>query len=151
MNKLKEKIFAFLLKRQPARKVSMPAWKESKHIAILSQQADVQDIVKSLTQQGKEVSVFTTPEAKEICWLTDRPKSQVRETLMAKQYDVLIDLTQTTSLTMQYMAMYIRANFKTGRYVREGIHDLTIDTAPQAKPNYLFEQIIRYIEMFGKK
>lgn len=151
MNKLKEKIFAFILKRQPARRVSMPAWKESKQIAILSQQSDIQDIVKLLTQQGKEVSVFTMPEAKEICWLTDRPKSKVREILMSKQYDILIDLTQETSITMQYMAMYIQSNFKTGRYVREGIHDLTIDTAPQAKPNYLFEQIMRYIEMFGKK
>ena len=47
--------------------------------------------------------------------------------------------------------MYIQASFKTGRYVRDGIHDLTIDTAAQAKPHYLFEQIMRYIEMFGGK
>jgi hypothetical protein len=31
--------------------------------------------------------------------------------------------------------------------MREGIHDLTIDTPPQAAPDYLFEQILRYIEM----
>jgi pyridoxine 5'-phosphate synthase PdxJ len=151
MNKLKEKIFAFILKHQPTRQVNMPIWKNSKSIAILSQQANIDDIIKLLSQQGKEVSVFTMPEAKDICWLTDRPKSQVRDALTAKQYDILIDLTQNTSLTMQYMAMYIKASYKTGRYVRDGIHDLTIDTAAQAKPHYLFEQIMRYIEMFGGK
>ena len=70
---------------------------------------------------------------------------------MARKFDVLIDLTQTASLTMQYMALDIRADFKVGRFLREGIHDLTIDTAPQEAPDYLFEQIIKYIEMFGRK
>ena len=49
------------------------------------------------------------------------------------------------------MALDIRADFKVGRFLREGIHDLTIDTAPQEAPDYLFEQIIKYIEMFGRK
>jgi hypothetical protein len=51
---------------------------------------------------------------------------------------------------MQYMAMDIQANFKVGRFIREGIHDLTIDTAPQEAPDYLFEQMMKYIEMFGR-
>jgi hypothetical protein len=45
------------------------------------------------------------------------------------------------------MGMAIRADFKVGRFMREGIHDLTIDTPSQAAPDYLFEQILRYIEM----
>jgi hypothetical protein len=52
---------------------------------------------------------------------------------------------------MQYMARDIQADFKVGRFIREGIHDLTIDTAPQEAPDYLFEQIMKYIEMFGRQ
>ena len=49
------------------------------------------------------------------------------------------------------MAMYIRTDFKVGRFIREGIHDLTINTPPQAAPDFLLEQIIRYINMFSQK
>ena len=99
----------------------------------------------------KEVVLFTMPDKKDICWLTQRPKSELREDLMARHFDVLIDLTQQPSLTMQYIAMYIRTDFKVGRFMREGIHDLTIDTPPQAAPDFLLEQIIRYINMFSQK
>ena len=149
MNKLKEKIFAFILKRQANRQVSMPAWKKAKTIAILAQNDNIPHIIQDLQKQGKEVVVFTMPTKKEICWLTDRPKSIIREKLTARKFDILIDLNQSDSLTMQYMAMYIQASFKTGRYLRDGIHDLTINTAAQDKPDYLYQQIMRYIEMFG--
>ena len=104
-----------------------------------------------IEETKKEVVLFTMPDKKDICWLTQRPKSKLREDLMARHFDVLIDLTQQPSLTMQYMAMYIRTDFKVGRFMREGIHDLTIDTPPQAAPDFLLEQIIRYINMFSQK
>ena len=100
---------------------------------------------------GKEVVVFTLPNQKQISWLTERPKSEIRELVMARHFDVLIDLTQHPSLTMQYMAMYVRADFKVGRHTREGIYDMTIDTPAQETPDYLFEQIIKYINMFSQK
>jgi ribosome-associated heat shock protein Hsp15 len=82
---------------------------------------------------------------------TGRPtKKDIREILIARQFDLLIDLTQQPSLTMQYMAMDIQADFKVGRFIHEGIHDMTIDTAPQEAPDYLFEQIVKYIKMFGR-
>ena len=83
--------------------------------------------------------------------LTERPKKEIREFISARKFDVLIDLTQEPSRTMKYMAMDIRADFKVGRFIQEGIHDLTIDTPSQATPDYLFEQIVKYIEMFGGK
>ena len=98
---------------------------------------------------GKEVVVFTLPYQKQISWLTERPKSEIREQVMARHFDVLIDLTQHSSLTMQYMAMDIQADFKTGLHKREGIMDMAIETPPQETPDYLFEQILRYIQMIG--
>ena len=151
MNELREKIFAWILKRQPARKVVMPQWNEIRRVVVLYPNGNIQHIIKQIENSAKEVVQFTLPDKKDINWLTKRPNSDVREQIMARHFDLLIYLTQQPSLTMQYMAMYIRADFKVGRFMREGIYDLTIDTPPQAAPDYLFEQIIRYINMFSQK
>lgn len=151
MKALREKIFAWRLKRQAIRNVVMPNWEKVRNIAILYPNNNIPHIIHQIETSDKDVVLFTMPDTKHINWFTERPKAEVRELLMARKFDVLIDLTQTPSLTMQYMALDIRADFKVGRFLREGIHDLTIDTAPQEAPDYLFEQIIKYIEMFGRK
>lgn len=151
MNKLQEKIFEFVLKRQPARSVVMPDWKKTRNIAVLYSNNNISNIMSQLSSSGKNVTLICPPDKKGICWLSERPKKQIREQLKTKQYDLLIDLTQESSLTMQYMAMYINAKFKTGRHTREGIYDLSIDTKAQETPDFLYEQIVHYIKMFTKK
>lgn len=151
MNKLRENIFVWILKRQIKRKVVMPQWEKIRSIAILYPNDNIPHIIKQIEQQNKEVVLFTLPDKKDICWLTERPKAIIRDAISARQYDLLIDLTQAPSLTMQYMALYIKADFKVGRYMREDIHDLTINTPSQAAPDFLFEQILRYIHMFTQK
>ena len=150
MNKLREKIFAWILKRQATRRVVMPQWDTLRTVAVLYPNDNIQHIIKQIEKDEKEVVVFTLPDKKQIDWITERPKKDIREILIARQFDLLIDLTQQPSLTMQYMAMDIQADFKVGRFIREGIHDLTIDTAPQEAPDYLFEQIVKYIKVFGR-
>ena len=151
MNKLREKIFAWLQKRQAARQIIMPQWDHIRSVVILYHNDNIQHIIKQIQAQDKDVVLFTMPDKKDVCWLTERPKTDIIESITARKYDILIDLTQEPSRTLQYMAMYIRADFKVGRFIREGIHDLTIDTPPQAAPDYLLEQILRYIDMFGIK
>lgn len=151
MNELREKIFAWMLKRQAARQVIMPQWDTVRSVAVLYTNDNIQHIIKQIEQADKEVVLFTLPDKKQINWLTERPKAEERELLVARRFDVLIDLTQTPSRTMQYMAMDIRADFKVGRFIREGIHDMTIDTVSQETPDFLFEQIIKYIKMFSQK
>ena len=151
MMNIKEKIFKFVLKRQPARKVSIPNWEKVRTIAILYNHEDIPHIINQLDKQGKEVVLFTLPSPKEISWLTDRPKKDIRELIRARHFDVLIDLTQEHSLTTLYMALDIQADFKTGLYKREGIIDMAIETPPQETPDYLFEQILRYIQMIGRR
>ena len=150
MNKLREKIFAWILKRQATRRVVMPQWDTLRTVAVLYPNNNIQHIIQQIEKDEKEVVVFTLPDKKQINWFTERPKTELRELLTARQFDLLIDLTQHPSLTMQYMAMDIQADFKVGRFIREGIHDLTIDTAPQEAPDYLFEQIVKYIKVFGR-
>lgn len=149
MNILREKLFGFILKRQATRKVSMPRWEDVRSVAVLYPNDSIQLIINEIEQNNKEVVLFTMPNKKEICWLTERPKSELRELLSARKFEVLIDLTQESSRTMQYMAMYIQADFKVSRHRHDGIYDMTINTPSQAAPDYLFEQIMRYIEMFG--
>ena len=147
MNKLREKIFEWFLKRQAMRTVHIPNWKQVRSVAVLYPNNNIQHIIKQIEQADKDVVVFTMPEKQDICWLTERPKKEILERISARPFDILIDLSQEPSRTLQYMGMAIRADFKVGRFMREGIHDLTIDTPPQAAPDYLFEQILRYIEM----
>lgn len=147
MNKLREKIFEWFLKRQATRTVHIPNWKQVRSVAVLYPNNNIQHIIKQIEQADKDVVVFTMPDKQDICWLTERPKKEILERISARPFDILIDLSQEPSRTLQYMGMAIRADFKVGRFMREGIHDLTIDTPPQAAPDYLFEQILRYIEM----
>ena len=147
MNRLREKIFEWFLKRQAARTVHIPNWKQVRSVAVLYPNNNIQHIIKQIEQADKDVVVFTMPEKQDICWLTERPKKEILERISARPFDILIDLSQEPSRTLQYMGMAIRADFKVGRFMREGIHDLTIDTPSQAAPDYLFEQILRYIEM----
>ena len=151
MNKLREKLFEFILRRQAARKVVMPNWKNVRSVVVLYPDNSIPHIIDQIQAADKEVVFFSLPEKKEINWLTEQPKTEVKELLVARRYEVLIDLTQESTLTMQYMAMYLRADFKVGRHMRNEIYDLIIDTPAQNTPDYLFEQIVRYLEMLSQK
>lgn len=151
INILREKLFAWILKRQATRKVVMPDWAKVRSVAILYPNNSIQHIISEIEQSNKEVVLFTMPDKKEVDWLTERPNADVKSLITARHFDVLIDLTQQPSRTMQYMTMYMHADFKVGRHRREGIYDMIIDTPAQETPDFLYAQILRYIDMFGKK
>ena len=150
MNKLREKIFDWYLKRQAVRQVVMYPWKDIRSIVILHEGHAVGKWVQQLQREGKQVYEIVIPDKRNICWLTEMPKKEVREAIQARHYDLLIDLTQQSSITMKYMAMYIKAGFKTGRDIGKNIYDLSIDTPAQDSPDFLYEQIVKYIQMFTK-
>lgn len=150
IDKIRETIFAWTLKRQANRKVIMPKWEDVRSVVLLYPSESIQHIINKIKVGNKEVILFTMPDKKEISWLTGSPKTDILDLVKARHFDLLIDLTQEPSLTMQYMAMYVHADFKVGRHTREGIYDMTIDTPAQEKPDFLFEQIIKYINMFSQ-
>ncbi len=150
IDKIRETIFAWTLKRQANRKVIMPKWEDVRSVVLLYPSESIQHIINKIKVGNKEVILFTMPDKKEISWLTGSPKTDILDLVKARHFDLLIDLTQEPSLTMQYMAMYVHADFKVGRHIREGIYDMTIDTPAQEKPDFLFEQIIKYINMFSQ-
>lgn len=150
---LKEQIFNYIRRNRPARNVVMPRWDRPCRIAILHDGGDVSALVRQLTADStpatrKQVDVFAVPDKKQVCALLSRPKKEVLRAITAQEYDLLIDLTQQPTLVSLYMALYIRAAFKVGRYTRDGIYDLTINTPAQDTPDYLFTQIIKYLHIF---
>lgn len=149
INKLREKIFVWQLKRQTPRDILLPNWDKVRTVALLYPDNNVQDIVQRIEQADKEVVLFTLPEKAQINPITLAPKAEILSQLQARQFELLIDLTQIPELSMQYMAMHIKADFKTGRLSRTGIHDISIDTPSQETPHFLYEQIIKYLQMFA--
>lgn len=148
---IRQTIFQFILRRQPKRQIVMRSWEEVRNIAVLYDCGTPASIEHLLNTNNKRIDFFTLPDKKEIQWLTQSPSSSVQYHLQARHYDLLLDLTQQPSLTMQYMAMYCSADFKAGLHRCDGIHDLTIDTPAQTTPDYLLQQILRYIQMFTTK
>ena len=151
INQLREKIFDWCLRHQAKREVVMYAWKDIRSVVILHDEVEVKHIAGQLQREGKEVLVWSVPEKKDICWLTAMPKKEVREEVQSRHYDLMIDLTQQPNITMQYMAMYVKAGIKTGRDIGKRLYDLSIDTPAQQTPDFLFEQVVKYIQMFTQK
>ncbi len=129
----------------------MHAWEDVRTVAIIHDRIDVSHIAQDIEKGDRIVDVFQRPVQQEIQWLTGKPKNELLEKLQRTHYDLLIDLTQQPSITMLYMAMLIKADFKTGRNIYEGIHDMTINTPPQDTADYLYQQILRYLQMFTNK
>lgn len=148
IDQLREKIFDWSLRHQAKREVVMYAWKDIRSVVILHDEVEVKHIAEQLQREGKEVLVWSMPEKKDIYWLTAMPKKEVREEVQSRHYDLMIDLTQQPNITMQYMAMYVKAGIKTGRDIGKRLYDLSIDTPAQQTPDFLFEQIVKYIQMF---
>lgn len=148
MEAIRQKIFDWHLRHQAAREVVMYPWQDIRSVLILHEGLEVEHIAQQLRSMGKEVQVCAMPDKKEIGWLTGMPKKEVREHLQSRHYDMLMDLTQQTNITMQYMALYTRAGIKTGRDIGKKLYDLSIDTPTQPTPDFLFEQIVKYIQMF---
>ena len=151
IDQLREKIFGWHLRHQAARQVVMYPWQDIRSVLILHEGLEVEHIAQQLRSAGKEVQICAMPDKKEICWLTSMPKKEVRERLQSRHYDLLMDLTQQTNITMQYLALYTKAGIKTGRDISKKLYDLSIDTPAQPTPDFLFEQIVKYIHMFTQK
>lgn len=167
---IREKIFEHILRKQPKRQVSFPRWENVRTIVLLyeSDYTEKNPVVRRLadciTKQETDKSVILLGYAdKKDVLAANLPQSRilghkdftifgtlkadVREDLMRHPYDLLIDLTQEDCLPLRYMAMYLNADFKTGRHIREGIHDFMLDTPAQESQEFLCDQIIYYLKL----
>lgn len=166
--KLKEKIFSYKQRSLPAREAIFPDYKNVRSVLVLfesellERNAFVYAIAQKLIDDDKDVVSWGYCDKKEIqspilphlrvlgrrdFTLFGTPTEEVLHDLQKRHYDLLIDLTQHDCLALRYLALYARADFKTGLNLGTGIHDLLISTPPQETPDYLFEQIVKYLKM----
>lgn len=151
MNKVRQILFNWQCQQQPKRTVVIHPWEDVRTVAIIHDSVDVSHIAQAIEKGDRIVDVFQHPTQQEIQWLTGKPKNQLLDKLQRIHYDLLIDLTQQPSITMLYMAMLIKADFKTGRHTCEGIHDMTINTPPRDSADYLYQQILHYLQMLTNR
>ena len=170
--RIKQYIFDYLQKKQPAREVRFPHAEKPLKIMLIyeSDVLERNDAIKTIRQdllrrqmditmwgyvEKKEIQTLILPQSR-ILGLSDyawwgKPKDYVLTDLRAEHFDLLIDLTTRPLLPLRYLAMYTDADFKVGLNLGEGIHDMLISPpeldTEHAKPEatWLFDQILRYI------
>ena len=172
---IKQKIFEYLLKKQPAREPLFPHLDQPLKMLIIyeSDVLERNDAIKSIRQDllrrqmdvtmwgyvaKKEIQTLILPQSR-ILGLNDynwlgKPKEDVVTDLQAEHYDLMIDLTTKPCLPMRYLAMYADADFKAGLNLGEGIHDMLLslpDLTPEqgeiatVEATWLYDQIMRYL------
>ena len=169
---LKQKIFDYLLKKQPAREPRFPHLDRPLKMLIIyeSDVLERNDSIKTIRQdllrrqmdvtmwgyvEKKEISSLVLPQSRilgvaDYNWL-GKPRENVLNDLQAEHYDLLIDLTTRPLLPLRFIAMYAKADFKVGLNLGEGVHDMLISLpdldTEQAKPEatWLYDQFMRYL------
>ena len=168
--KIKEKIFEWYLRKQPARQAIFPKFDDVRSVLVLyeSDLSEKNTVVKKLRDElilenkdvvlwgycnKKEIDSLILPQSR-ILGRSDinilgAPRRDVIDDLLKRPYDLLIDLTQQPCLPLRYIAMYARADFKAGLVNNSGLYDFLIDTKPQETPEFLFQQIVKYLKMIN--
>ena len=172
---LKQKIFDYLYKKQPARDPRFPHLDRELKVLIIyeSDVLERNDSIKTIRQdllrrrmdvtmwgyvEKKEINTLILPQSR-ILGLTDyswtgKPKDHVLTDLQAEHYDLLIDLTTRPLLPLRYLAMYSIADFKVGLNLGEGIHDMLLslpDLSPEQgeeaaiEASWLYNQLMGYL------
>lgn len=81
------------------------------------------------------------------------PQGNAVQNFMAEEYDILIDLTLTDRLPVQYIMAKSRARFKVGRWSESNkrILDMMIDMAGAQSLPQLIQQVHRYLLMVNAR
>ena len=169
---IKERIFEYRLRKQPARQAVFPKYENVRSVLVLyesdlsEKNADVKAIRDELLLQDKDVVLWGFCDKKEIVSLIlpqsrimgrrdlnllGAPKEEVVKDLQKRQYDLLIDLTQKPCLPLRYISLYARADFRAGLNMEGARNDMLIQMKPQETPRFLFEQIEKYLKMIQAK
>ena len=172
---LKQKIFDYLCKKQPAREPRFPHLDQPLKVMVIyeSDVLERNDSVKSIRQDllrrqmdvtmwgyvaKQDVQTLILPQSR-ILGLRDynllgKPKSYVLTDLRAEHYDLLIDLSKRALVPMRYLALYTDADFKVGMNLGDDLHDMMIslpDFSPEQgdeasiETSWLYDQIMRYL------
>ncbi|MBO4665324.1 MAG: hypothetical protein J5612_00450 [Paludibacteraceae bacterium] len=169
---IKERIFEYRRRKMPKQQAVFPKYEDVRSVLILyeSDLSEKNTVVKAVREhlltEDKDVVLWGYCDKKEIVSLVlpqsrilgrhdlnllGAPKEDVIKDLQKRPYDLLIDLTQKPCLPLRYVSLYARAQFRAGLNIPGSQNDLLIQTAPQETPQFLFEQIEKYLKMIRTK
>ncbi|OFY74060.1 MAG: hypothetical protein A2265_02720 [Bacteroidetes bacterium RIFOXYA12_FULL_33_9] len=81
-----------------------------------------------------------------------KPKHQTVEDFIAKEFDILLDITVEDDFPTKYIVSLSKAKFKVGRLTEKADYmDFMIDISKNNKSIYLIEQINHYLSLINKK
>jgi hypothetical protein len=81
-----------------------------------------------------------------------RPKISLGMQFIQVPFDILIDLSISKTIALQYILVHSNATFKVGwEGTEQNYYDLNIDVSENPKCRYLMEQIIFYLENIHEK
>lgn len=168
---IKEQIFAYYRRKQPARQAVFPKYEDVRSILILfeSDLLERNGVVKSirdeLLTQDKDIVLWGYCDKKDVTTpilpqsriigrrdfnILGAPKKELIADLQKRPYDLLMDLSQQPCLPIRYLNMYARATFRAGLNISTD-NDLCIDMPPQESPHALYTQIVKYLKMIRTK
>jgi len=160
-------IFRHIARRQPAREVAYPDFAKVRSVLIIypsewqERNPAIRAMATQLRNMGKQVTIWgyvdkdkpTSPILPDsrvfgshdyTIWGT--LKTPVLQDVQNRSFDLLIDLTLSPLLPLQYIALYTSAKFRIGTQA-SGLNDMVIQTPPSATPDYLFTEIIHYLKI----
>jgi len=166
---LKNQIIAWLLKREQKklnRTVRVINLAQVRTVGILWK-ADDREVFDILTSQLKESGI----EVSSLCFSSQRGsvrgeavfspqdisvfgkiKNEEISKFIAHKFDVLIDISLSSGIEIQYLRCLSHARFKTGwSEARPDYFDLSIDVSKRKEPSYLADQIIHYLSEINKQ
>ena len=168
MKKLNEWLYLRSLRKINDRPTGFPHWDRVRSILLLYEsdimeknptikkivaelQSEDKEVITLGYVQRKDVSSANLPQSrilgqKDFNWF-GMPKADIQHDLMKRRYDLMLDLSLTPILALKYMAMYVRADFKAGRNLGEGVNNLMIDLPSDAGREDLFLELVRYLKM----
>lgn len=164
---LRDWVFRHHLSRHQRKEAAFPQYDDMRSVMILyesdwmEKNPAIREIRDRLLVDNKDVVTWGYVEKKEVGTAIlpqSRIMGQQNTTLLGtltedtisdlskRHYDLLIDLTQHYCRPLHYAAMNVRADFKTGSHIVDGIHHFMVDTQAQESPMYLYEQIQFYLK-----
>ncbi|KOH42773.1 DUF6913 domain-containing protein [Sunxiuqinia dokdonensis] len=165
----KNQIIGWLLKREQ-RKLNRPVrvvnLGQVKTAGILWK-ADDREVFDLLTSQLKKLGIHVNS----LCFSSQRGsvrgealfspndisilgkiKNEEISKFIAHKFDVLIDISLSSGIEIQYLRCLSHARFKTGwSEAKPDYFDLSIDVSRRKEPSYLAEQIIHYLGELNKQ
>ncbi len=153
LENLKQWVLERAIRKQKPRQPRLRNYDSMRNVLVLYKEQEgrrgtIERLKKQLIADGKEVTFFGFSEQTEVNFL-EKPSKVVITDLQKVHYDLLIDLALEPCRPMHYLALYASADCKAGLELTHGILDFMIAVSRQITPDFLFEQILRYLKIIN--